>query len=323
MQPTVNFYDDHPPLTDIHSEVVQGLSQSPKRLPPKLFYDERGSKLFDNITELPEYYPTRTEIGILSEHSENIARRLGQDCLLVELGSGSSIKIRLLLDALKPAAYMPMDISRDHLLNAAHTLAADYPDLDVHAACTDYSSDFNLPWCPENLARAAFFPGSSIGNFEPDAAIDLLLRIGKLLGVNGRLLIGVDLKKDTARLEAAYDDEQKVTAEFNLNLLRRINRELSADFNLDAFSHHAFYNDDAGRIEMHLVSSRKQSVTIGDHQFDFSAGERIHTENSYKYSIEEFEQLADGAGFITEQVWTDDEQLFSIHCLRFTADGQN
>lgn len=317
MNKQINFYDDHPPLTDLAQEVLCGLSQEQKCLPPKLFYDERGSRLFDAITELPEYYPTRAEIDILSTHCDSMARRLGDDCLLLELGSGSSIKIRLLLDALRPAAYMPMDISRDHLIEAARTLAAEYPDLDVHAACADYSSDFDLPWGPDHLDRAAFFPGSSIGNFEPAEAADLLRRVGKLLRRDGKLLIGVDLKKDTRTLQAAYNDGQNVTAEFNLNLLHRINRELDADFNTDRFSHRAIYNDALGRVEMHLVSAEKQSVTIREQTFRFESGEHIHTENSYKYNIDEFLGLAATAGFESEQVWTDDDQLFSVHCLRY------
>jgi len=313
--PGIHFYDLHPAPADFEAEVLSGLGRSSKQLSPKFFYDHRGSQLFDAITELPEYYPTRAEISILEEHGETIADLLGQDCLLLELGSGSSKKIRVLLDALKPAAYIPMDISREHLLGSAQALVADYPSLEVHAACADFASDFELPYCPEHLPRAAFFPGSSIGNFEPAQARELLQRIAANIGVGGKLLIGVDLKKDAGMLHAAYNDEQQVTAAFNLNLLQRINRELDADFDLQAFSHDAFYNASESRVEMHLVSRSEQTVTVAGQAFDFSEGETIHTESSYKYDVEEFLSLAEQAGWVSEQVWMDDQQLFSVYCL--------
>jgi len=316
VSPEIYFYDLHPPAADFKAEVLSGLARSPRQLSPKYFYDRRGSQLFDSITELPEYYPTRVEVSILEKHGETIADFLGQDCLLLELGSGSSKKIRVLLDALKPAAYMPMDISREHLLGSAQALVADYPALEVHAACADFATDFELPYCPEHLPRVAFFPGSSIGNFEPAQARELLRRIAGYLGEDGKLLIGVDLKKDVDVLQAAYNDDQQVTAAFNLNLLERINRELDADFDLQAFAHNAFYNASEGRVEMHLVSRSEQTVTVAGHSFDFAEGESIHTESSYKYDVEEFMALAEQAGFVSEQVWTDDQQLFSVHCLR-------
>jgi len=316
MNGSIHFYDFHPPMADIRDEVLEGLSRDPKQIAPKYFYDQRGSQLFDAITELPEYYPTRTELDILECNGAQIAEFLGNDCLLMELGSGSSRKIRVLLDALQPAAYVPLDISRGHLLDAATTLARDYPQLQVHAACTDYSSDFELPDLPEHLPRAAFFPGSSIGNFEPDDARALLQRVGRHLGEDGKLLIGVDLKKDNATLHAAYNDARQLTAAFNLNLLERINRELDADFQLDCFEHLAFFNESAGRIEMHLRSTRDQQVRVAGQAIRFAAGESLHTENSYKYSIKEFRALAGDSGFVTEQVWTDENQLFSVHCLR-------
>jgi len=321
MSTTVNFYDFHPALADFRGEVLAGLGATPKYLAPKFFYDKTGSELFDAITELPEYYPARTEIGILARHGDDMARRLGRECLLLELGSGSSKKIRLLLDALQPSIYMPMDISREHLIGSAETLAADYPGLQVHAACADYSADFDLPFGSPDLPRAAFFPGSSIGNFEPPQAEQLLRRVGEHLGHGGRMLIGVDLKKDPRRLQRAYDDAAQVTAAFNLNLLRRINRELAGDFDLDRFSHLARYNEDLGRIEMHLVSAVAQTVSVAGEHFGFAPGESIHTESSYKYHIDEFQQLAARAGYIAEQVWTDDQPLFSIHCLRFDGHG--
>lgn len=316
MNGSLYFYDYHPAPEDFESAVLEGLWQWPKQIAPKYFYDQRGSELFDAITELPEYYPTRTEIRILEDNGERIADFLGGDCMLVELGSGSSRKIRVLLDALQPAAYVPLDISRDHLLNSAQALANDYPQLQVHAACTDYSTDFDIPELPSRLPRAGFFPGSSIGNFEPAEARALLRRVGRHLGDGGKLLIGVDLKKDNAILHAAYNDAQDLTAAFNLNLLERINRELDGDFDIGNFRHHAFFNDRAGRIEMHLVSSRDQQVHVAGRSMSFAAGESLHTENSYKYTIDEFRTLAAESGFVAEQVWTDDQRLFSVHCLR-------
>lgn len=316
MEAAVHFYDLHPPLEDLREEVLKGLGQQPRRLSPKFFYDRRGSELFEAITQTPEYYPTRTELALLQDHGEKMADLLGRDCLLVELGSGSSRKIRLLLEALRPAVYMPMDISRDFLLDAANALAREFPEVEVHAACADYSRGVELPYAPAELQRAAFFPGSSIGNFEPAQAMQLLRHVAGALGRGGQLLIGVDLQKDTAILDAAYNDADGVTAEFNLNLLARINRELEADFDLDRFRHHAFYNADAGRVEMHLVSEALQQVNVAGRPFRFQAGDAIHTECSYKYTIDGFHRLAAGAGFEPVEVWTDAEDLFSVHCLR-------
>lgn len=314
--PRVHVHDLHPTPADMRAEVLAGLALPQKRLSPKFFYDAEGSRLFDAICELPEYYPTRTEIGILRDHGAEMARLLGAESLLIELGSGSSLKIQVLLEALRPAVYMPVDISGEHLLRSAESLAETFPGLEIHAVCADYSSAFSLPVEDHEHPRAAFFPGSSIGNFEPEDAEQLLRRVTTLLEPGGRLLIGVDLVKDRARIEAAYNDAAGVTADFNLNLLRRINRELGADFALDAFSHQAFFNRDASRIEMHLVSDRNQQVSIGDARFDWVSGESIHTECSYKYSLSSFQQLAERAGFVPEHYWTDNEQLFSVHCLR-------
>ena len=321
----IGFHDHHPPVSDLGAEVVEGLSAPVKRLPPKLFYDREGSLLFDAITELPEYYPTRTEIGILRHHGDEIAGRMGRGQLLVELGSGSSLKIQILLAALQPALYMPVDISKEHLIASAETLAERFAWLTVEAVCADYSCPFDLPLDVHEGERAAFFPGSSIGNFEPAEAIALLCRVGRVLGSRGRLLIGVDLVKDLAVLEAAYNDAQGVTAAFNLNVLARINRELGADFDLDAFEHRALYNPapgtgttiSPGRIEMHLVSRTRQRVRIGERIITFAAGETIHTESSYKYRLSEFAALAGEAGFLTEQVWLDPDERFSVHLLRF------
>ncbi|MCG6869647.1 MAG: L-histidine N(alpha)-methyltransferase [Gammaproteobacteria bacterium] len=317
MAKQIDFYDFHPTLADFKTEVLGGLSRSPRHIPPKFFYDREGSRLFDAITELPEYYPTVTEIRILRQHGKEIAAHVGRDALLLELGSGSSRKIRTLLDALAPAVYMPIDISREHLMASAQDLSASYPALEVHAACADYSSHFALPYSPpDDLRRAAFFPGSSIGNFDPADAAAFLRRIAAMVGEGGRLLIGVDLKKDRDRLEAAYNDSRGVTAAFNLNLLRRINRELSGDFDTEAFSHRAFYDAEQGRIEMHLVSRIAQIVTVAGRAFRFAAGQTVHTENSYKFTVDEFQRLASESGFEPECVWTDDDGLFSVHCLR-------
>jgi dimethylhistidine N-methyltransferase len=314
--PNFHFHDLQPAPEDFRAEVIAGLSAQRKRLSPKFFYDERGSHLFEAITRLPEYYPTRTEIGLLQRHGEDMAAILGSERLLFELGSGSSIKIRVLLDALQPQTYSPIDISREYLWLSAGAIAEDHPALEVHAICTDYSRPIELPGCFDNAHRAAFFPGSSIGNFDPPQACDLLRRISRLIGPGGRLLIGVDLKKPPARLHAAYNDAQGITAQFNLNLLERINRELEADFDLSAFRHEAFYNETLGRVEMHLVATAPQQVRINGCRFDFKPGESIHTENSYKFSIEEFKALAAQAGLTSLRVWQDADALFSVHCLR-------
>lgn len=313
---TIHFYDLHPPAADLKQEVLQGLSRRPRCLSPKLFYDRRGSELFEAITHTPEYYPTRTELGLFERYGSDMAELLGRDGLLVELGSGSSRKIRLLLDALRPAAYMPVDISREFLIDAANELAAEFPAIAVHALCADYSCGLELPWGPEGMPRAAFFPGSSIGNFEPAEARQLLEHVARALGVGGQLLIGVDLQKDPAILNAAYNDAQGLTAEFNRNILARINRELQADFVLDAFHHRALYNGAEGRMEMHLISARAQWVEVAGVPLQFTTGEGIHTENSYKYTVAGFQRLAAAAGFTPSRVWTDADDLFSVHCLR-------
>ena len=320
----IAFHDHHPTPADLRAEVLSGLGANPKRLSPKFFYDQRGSRLFDAITQLPEYYPTRTEIALLAEWGDDIAEYLGRGQVLVELGSGSSIKIRTLLEALAPAVYVPVDISREHLLASAESLSRHFPGLCIEAVCADYSGPFELPLDPRWGRPAAFFPGSSIGNFEPAAAVRLLGRVARVLGPGGRLLIGVDLKKDRAVLEAAYNDRQGVTAAFNLNLLARINRELGADFDADAFEHRAWLDttpdpqlpDGPWRIEMHLVSRRDQRVRVDGHRFDFAEGESIHTESSYKYDIAGFGRLAALAGFETERVWTDAERRFSVQGMR-------
>ncbi len=308
-----HFYDLQPTTADIEQEVLQSLSETPKRLSPKFFYDERGSRLFDAICNLPEYYPTRTEIGILTDHGDEMARHIGRDAALFELGSGNSRKIRLLLSALRPKIYAPMDISQEHLAQSARAIADDYPWLQVHAACVDYSKDWFLPEALQSGRRAAFFPGSSIGNLDRGPAVALMRQILKLVGPEGGFLIGADLKKDPAILEPAYNDAQGVTAEFNKNCLRRINLDLDANFQPDRFRHVAFYSQTRGRIEMHLESLEDQRVQVGGHTFHFDRGERIHTENSYKYDVDEFRQMGEEAGFRPIDVWIDKNRLFSIH----------
>ncbi|MCU0833936.1 MAG: L-histidine N(alpha)-methyltransferase [Chromatiaceae bacterium] len=313
---TIEFHDLHPTPADLAAEVLAGLRRRPRSIPPKFFYDAEGSRLFDAITQTPEYYPTRTELAILHAQAAEIAARVGTGSLLVEPGGGSCSKVRILLQGLRPCAYVPMDIAREHLWVAAEQVAAEFPWLEVHAACTDFTRLMEVPTTAPEGPRVAFFPGSSIGNFDPPGAVDFLAAVAGLVGPGGFLLIGVDLKKDRARLNAAYNDAAGVTAAFNRNLLARINRELGADFDLAAWRHLAFYNEDLGRIEMHLVSERAQTVRLDGETFDFTAGETLHTENSYKYTVEELQQLAAEAGFQPEAVWTDSEGLFSVHLLR-------
>jgi dimethylhistidine N-methyltransferase len=310
----IHYHEAHHTPEAMAAEVHAGLSCRQKYLPPKFFYDKQGSKLFDTITRLPEYYPARTEIALLREHAAEMAQLLGLHGILLELGSGSSIKIRLLLEAIQPRVYVPMDISRQHLIDSSRRLAHDYPWLTVHAACVDYSQPWDIPDFGPGRHNA-FFPGSSIGNFDPLAARQLLARVRQLVGVDGGLLIGVDLKKDPGILERAYNDAQGVTAEFNLNILAHINRRLAADFDPGNFIHKAIYNAQQGRIEMHLECTREHCVHIHGNVYRFYPGETIHTENSYKYSVAEFHELAAGAGFEPVRVWTDPADLFSIHYL--------
>jgi dimethylhistidine N-methyltransferase len=314
----VAFYDFHPQAADFHAEALAGLQHQPKSLPPKFFYDKRGSELFDRICELDEYYPTRTETAILEHHAGEIAGLVGEDCVLIEYGSGSSRKIRLLIDELGGRlTYIAIDISRQHLLESARELAESYPELEVIAVCADYSKPFELP-SPKRRSsgkQVVFFPGSTIGNFSPPEARRFLQTTAGQVGPGGSLLIGVDLKKDVALLHAAYNDSEGVTAAFNKNLLRRMNVELGADFDLEAFRHEAFYNAAAGRIEMHLVSLNGQQVRLNGASIHFRCGETIHTENSYKFHVEEFQDLAAGAGFRLVRVWTDAQRLFSVHYL--------
>lgn len=312
-QPRIHLHDLHPDLDDFSADVQKGLAQRPASIPPKYFYDEQGSRLFEAITELPEYYPTRTEISILKKYAADIAAQIGTGSLLVEPGGGACAKVHILLQGLQPVAYVPMDISKDHLWAAAQQLAAQFPWLEVHAACADFTRPLLLPESVPKGFRVAFFPGSSIGNFDPEGAVEFLKLIRGLVGDGGYLLIGVDLKKDKAVLEAAYDDAAGITAEFNLNLLARINQELGADFNLVHWQHKALYDETLGRIEMHLISTQDQVIHLDGKDYVFKTGESIHTENSYKYDIEDFQKLAAKAGFCSKSVWTDDTDLFSVH----------
>ncbi|WP_305908920.1 L-histidine N(alpha)-methyltransferase [Methylomarinum sp. Ch1-1] len=311
----LHFHDFQPALGDIKDDVLSGLQTEQKVIAPKYFYDAHGSKLFDRICRLPEYYLTRTEIGLLKQYGSEIAECIGSGATLFELGSGSSSKIRLLLDAVRPSIYVPMDISKEHLFGAASSLANDYDWLEIHAVCIDYSNSWQLPRSLQGNRRIAYFPGSSIGNLHDNEAHALLKRIAELVGVDGGLLIGVDLIKNVKLLEAAYNDRQQVTAAFNKNLLTRLNRELNADFRLERFEHQAFYNRDMNRIEMHLSSICSQFIQVAGQRFHFRAGETIHTENSYKYSIAGFHQLALRSGFAAVKVWVDRDNLFSIHYL--------
>lgn len=305
------------PRTEFEAEVIAGLTAPRKSLPPKYFYDAQGSALFEAITRLPEYYPTRTELAILEGHGPEIGALAPPGAALVEFGSGSSAKLRALLPHLpRPALYLPVDVSAEFLAAETEHLARDLPDLDVVPVAADFARPFALPARAGTMPRLGFFPGSTIGNFDPGAAARLLDHFGAVLGGGALLLVGVDLVKDAAILHAAYNDAAGVTAAFNLNLLARINRELGADFDLDAFVHRAVYDARLSRIEMHLVSRHPQTVRIGGVTLAFAAGESIHTENSYKYTVPGFRALAAGAGWTALAVWTDPHHLFSVHALR-------
>lgn len=314
--PNVKLYDLHPPLEDFRTEVLNGLTQPQKSISPKFLYDKQGAVLFDAICTLEEYYLTRTEMAILQHYAPEMAKLI-EDGVLIEFGSGSSQKVRILLDAMKHRpTYIALDISKQHLQESCLNLATAYPGLEAIAICTDYTQPLTLPNIPtlKNKHKVGFFPGSSIGNLEPDEAIQFLKNAATLLQPNGSLLIGVDLKKSSTILEPAYDDPKGISAAFALNLLVRINRELGADFDLNHFTYHAFYNP-IGRIEMYIVSQIDQTVHLDGVEIPFHAGERLRTEYSYKYSIEEFQALAQQAGYRADRVWTDPNQLFSVHYL--------
>lgn len=297
------------------SDVVAGLTHQPKQLSPKYFYDAAGSDLFEQITRLPEYYPTRTELGILRDRGAEIAAIIGDDAALVEFGAGATTKVRLLLESCRFAAYVPVDISGDFLTVQADDLRRDFPELAVHPVIADFTTAFKLPAAIEGQPKVGFFPGSTIGNFEPHEACRFLRSAREILGVGARMIVGVDLEKDERVLHAAYNDAAGVTARFNLNLLLRINRELGGNFDLSAFVHRAIYNREQHRIEMHLVARKQQSVRLLGTTISFRAGESIHTENSYKYSIERFGALARGSGWKVQTVWTDAAKMFSVQAL--------
>jgi L-histidine Nalpha-methyltransferase len=301
----------------ILDEIIKGLSKSQKTLPSKLFYDEKGSLLFDEICKLDEYYLTRTEIKIMQDNIEEIASFIGEKKVLVELGSGSSIKIRLLIEHLPDlVAYIPIDISEEHLIKSNKILRDDYPELEIYPLIADYTEWFDLPEINKDYnSIEAYYPGSTIGNFAPGEARAFLERINKICGKESGLLIGIDLKKEKQIINKAYNDDKGITAEFNLNILDHINEIFNADFNTNNFNHCAFYNEEAGRIEMHLVSSKPQTVSIGDNKFSFEKGESILTEYSYKYSLEDFAELIKGL-YSVEKAWTDKNNFFSVQFLR-------
>ena len=309
------FFGSVVPADSFREDVIAGLSLPQKSLAPKYFYDARGSRLFEAICRLKEYYPTRSELALTRAHLEAIARFAGAGSTLIEYGSGESVKSRLLIRALHPAAYVPVDISEDALRGGALRLRREFLWLDILAVHGDFSRPLQIPVAQGKGRRVVYFPGSTIGNLTPQEAQAFLRMTRGQVGPSGAMLVGVDLKKDANVLHAAYNDARGVTAAFNLNLLSRINRELRGDFGLRRFRHYAFYNAALGRIEMHLVSLRRQSVNVGNYRFDFEAGESIHTENSYKYSIAEFRALAAQAGFKGNTVWLDRKGMFSLHGL--------
>lgn len=318
----VRVHDFKPDLNDFRSEVLSGLQKPQKELPCKYLYDEHGSYLYECICALDEYYIPRTERAIMETHIDEMVELIGPNALLIEYGSGSSVKTRILLDHLPDlAGYVPIDICPEQLLSATRELTSFYPELEVLPVCADYTSRFELP-VPRQPSRRniVYFPGSTIGNFELIQARNFLKHIAWVCGPGGGLIIGVDLKKDPYTLHCAYNDRNGVTAAFNLNLLERINRELNSDFQLEWFKHYAFYNPDEGRVEMHIVSLREQTVRIDNMTIPFTEGETIWTESSYKFNLNQFEQMANASGFKVERVWTDEKQWFSVQYLVKSAD---
>lgn len=304
-------------IAALRAEVLQGLTMDPKTLPPKLFYDSDGAMLFERITELPEYYLTRAELEVVRTCARDIATLAGDQCALIEYGSGAGVKVRLLLDAFASenhpiAAYVPIDISRRQLAAVASRIASEYPMTPVHPVCADYTAPLHLPDLPRRARRVAFFPGSTIGNFHPIEASAFLRRVRRTVADDGVLVLGVDRRKDAATIDAAYDDAAGVTAEFNLNMLRRLNRELGADFDLERFRHRAFFNEAASRVEMHLVSIESQVVRVAGERVEFDQGESIWTESSYKYDLESLDMLVTSAGFQIARLWTDAAERFWV-----------
>lgn len=310
-QASYQFYEQPAEIEDVHAQLLAGFRQPQKTISPKFFYDERGSELFTEITRTSDYYPTRTEVGLLRTYGQEMADCIGEAATLLEYGSGSSEKIRILLETLRPKKYVPMDISRDYLAQAANTIANDYPWLEVLATCVDYSREFDIP-VPLDGNVAGFFPGSSIGNFHPDMALTFLKRVRRQVGSSGGLLIGVDLKKDPDVLNRAYNDSEGITSDFNLNVLSHINEVYEGNFNLNNFEHKAAYNESLGCIQMFIVSLVDQTVEVAGESFSLTQGEEIHTENSFKYSETEFRELCRSAGFASDKFWTDEQSWFGV-----------
>jgi dimethylhistidine N-methyltransferase len=304
------------PTSAFAGDVLDGLSQRPKRLSPKYFYDGRGSELFEQITLLPEYYPTRTELSILRDRAGEISAIVPKGSALVEFGAGATTKVRLLLNECAFGAYVPVDISGDFIKAQAEALRGDFPGLAVYPITADFTAPFALPEAIADMPKVGFFPGSTLGNFEPHEACAFLRTAREILGAGAQMVIGVDLEKDERLLYEAYNDKAGITARFNLNVLHRMNCELGGNFDLSAFTHRAIYNGDRHRIEMHLISRKAQTVRVLGHRFSFRAGESIHTENSYKYSLERFAGLARGSGWTVRETWTDEGGLFSVHVLK-------
>ena len=301
-------------------EAVEDLSQQPKKLSPKYFYDATGSELFEEITRLPEYYPTRTELAILRERGDEIAAIIPEHAALVEFGAGATTKVRLLLKHCKFAAYVQVDISGDFLHAQANGLRRDFPALAIHPVAADFTTPFALPTAVTDMPKVGFFPGSTLGNFEPQEAMAFLRSARQILGRGAQMIIGVDLEKDERTLYDAYNDAAGVTAKFNLNVLERINRELGGNFDLSGFMHRSIYNRDRHRIEMHLISRKAQRVRVLGHHFSFRPGESIHTENSYKYSFDRFTALAQASGWQVKESWTDQSRMFSVHALTASSE---
>ena len=303
-------------------DVLEGLSASPKTLLCKYFYNERGSLLFEKICELDEYYLTRAELELMRTQIEEIVQTIGTQCCLVELGSGSSLKTELILERLQsPSIYVPVDISQEMLMRTAERFRQNYTQFSLQPVCADFTKPFDLPRLKENLPTIVYFPGSTIGNFSPEQAMKLLRRIRDSICDEGGLLVGYDLKKNRSILEAAYDDSLGVTGEFNLNMLKRINDELGADFDVSQFEHRAIYNEDQGRVEMHLVSLGHQLVKIGDTRISLETDETIHTENSYKFTVEEFSQLAMNVGLHSVETWYDSRGYFALQYLKVRSEA--
>lgn len=310
------FHDYRPKTEDLLEAVLRGLEQEPKRLHPKFFYDEAGSKIFEVICEQPEYYLPRVEQRIYADNAEEIAARLGRHRPLIEPGAGSGVKVRFLLDRMEPSLYAPMDISAAHLKASAARLAHDYPNIPIHAVCVDHTGEYELPDEIPTKERIFFYPGSSLGNFSPAEALHFLSDLRDKAGDDGLLLIGIDTKKDSDVLDRAYNDAAGATAAFNLNLLERIRNQLDTDLDPVRFEHHAFYNPELGRVEMHLRCVRDHALRVNGQSFHFESGETIHTESSYKYSPDEFLILAKAAGWKGEALWQDADGQFSVHLLR-------